>query len=66
MGPARWGSVAVVCGEFLLLFDLLLVMWVFMGIRGGSWFWVCWVLVEAALGGALVLGGMSYCSRHLD
>ncbi len=66
MGEARWGSVAVVCGEFLLLFDLLLLMFTFMGIRDGSWFWVGWVLGEGALGAALVIAGMRYCSRHVS
>ncbi len=66
MGQARWGSVAVVCGEFLLSFDLLLLMFVFMGIRDGSWFWVWWVLGEGAFGGGLVLAGMRYCVRHVS
>ncbi len=66
MGEARWGAVAIVCGEFLLLFDLLLLMFIFMGIRDGSWFWVWWVLGEGVLGCALVFAGRRYCLHHVS
>jgi hypothetical protein len=66
MGQARWGSVAVVCGEVLLWIDVLLLMFVFIGIRAGSWFWVWWVLGEGVLGITLIIAGVIYRKRHVS
>jgi hypothetical protein len=66
MGDARWGSVAVVCGELLLWMDLILLSFVYMSIRDGSWFWVWWVLGQGVLGIISVLGGESYRHRHVS
>jgi hypothetical protein len=66
MGQARWGSVAVVCGEVLLWIDVLLLMFVFMGIRAGSWFWAWWVSGQGVLGIALMIAGAMYRKRHVS
>jgi len=66
MGQARWGSVAVVSGEVLLWMDLILLSFVYMSIRDGSWFWVWWVLAQGGLGGILVVAGTRYRHRHVS
>ena len=65
MGPSRWGSVSVVCGEVLLWMDLILLSFFYMSIRDGSWFWVWWVLSQGALGVILVISGQVYRHFHL-
>ena len=60
MGRARWGSVISVTGRVLLSMDLLLLSFVYMSIRDGSYFWVWWVIAEAVLGGAMVVAGNWY------
>lgn len=62
MGRARWGSVISVAGRVLLWMDLLLLSFLYMSIRDGSYFWVWWVLAEAVLGGGMVIAGDLY--RH--
>jgi len=66
MGKARWGSVAVVTGEVLLWIDLILLSFVYMSIRDGSWFWVWWVLSQGALGGIVLIAGSWYRRHHVS
>ncbi|MFZ1918307.1 MAG: hypothetical protein WAU58_12085 [Terriglobales bacterium] len=66
MGQARWGSVAVVAGEVLLWMDLILLSFVYMSIRDGSWFWVWWVLSQGGLGAILVIAGQLYRRHHVS
>ncbi len=66
MGEARWDSAAVVAGEVLLWMDLLLLSFVYMSIRDGSWFWVWWVLSQGGLGSAMVIAGVWYRRRHVS
>lgn len=66
MGEARWGSVAVVSGEVLLWMDLILLSFVYMSIRDGSWFWVWWVWGQGVLGGAMVTAGSWYRRHHVS
>lgn len=66
MEPALRGSAAVVVGEILLLMDLILLSWVYMSIRDGSWFWVWWCLSQGALGILLVGAGVFYRHRHVS
>jgi hypothetical protein len=65
-GQARRGTVAVVCGKLLLWIDVVLLAFVFMGIRDGSWFWVWWVLGQGVLGIALMMGGTWYRRHHVS
>ena len=60
MGRARWGSVISVTGRVLLWMDVLLLAFVYMSIRDGSYFWVWWVLAEGVLGAAMTIGGNLY------
>ncbi len=66
IGQARQGTVAVVCGKLLLWVDVLLLLFVFMGIRAGSWFWVWWVLGQGVLGLGLVVAGAWYRRHHVS
>jgi hypothetical protein len=66
MGPSRWGSVAVVSGEVLLLMDLILLSFFYSSIRDGSLFWVWWVLAQGALGAICVIAGEVYRHHHLS
>jgi len=66
MGEARWGSVAVVSGEVLLWMDLILLSFVYMSIRDGSWFWLWWVLSQGALGAIIVIAGEVYRHHHVS
>ncbi len=66
MGAARWGSVVAGGGRGLLWMDLLLLSFVYSSIRDGSWFWVWWVLSEAALGGTMFIAGTWYRRHHVS
>jgi hypothetical protein len=57
IGRARRGAVLMVVGRVLLWMDVLLAMFVYVGIRSGSHFWTWWVLGEAFLGLALIVVG---------
>lgn len=46
-------------GKWLLWMDLLLLIFVYTGLRGGSYMWLIWVLVEAVAGLALIGIGSS-------
>jgi hypothetical protein len=65
MSEARWGRVAVVSGEVLLLMDVILLSFFYSSIRDGSLFWVWWVLSQGALGLATLAGGEWYEHHHL-
>lgn len=57
----RQGSVAITVGKVLLWVDLLLACFVCVGLRAGSYLFLCWVLSEALLG--LVLLGVGFQKR---
>jgi len=62
-GQRRIGAIALTVGKVLLWMDLLLVMFVYVGLRGGSDFWLWWVAIEGGLGLAL-LGVGSYLRSY--
>ena len=64
-GSARRGSVLIVVGRVLLWFDVLLAMFVYVGLRGGSRLWTGWVLGEAVLGLSLIVAGTRIRARGL-
>ena len=53
----RQGLVLITVGEVLLWMDLLLLIFVYVGIRNGSYMWTWWVLGEALLGVLLIVIG---------
>ena len=48
--PQRKGLVLMTIGKLLLWCDFLLLMFVYMVIRGGSDFWLWWVVIEGVTG----------------
>jgi len=60
---ARRGSVLIVVGRVLLWMDFLLVMFVYVGLRGGSRFWMWWVISEALLALVLIVVGTRMRAR---
>jgi len=53
----RQGSVLMTTGKVLLWMDLILVCFVYVGLRTGSLLFLWWVLGEAVLGFALMAVG---------
>jgi hypothetical protein len=45
-------------GWLLLVFDAIIVVYVFVGIRSGSYLWLFWAAIEGLVGAGLVLAGM--------
>ena len=46
----RRGTVLITVGKVLLWIDLILVSFVYVGLRAGSYLFLWWVLVEGILG----------------
>ena len=44
-------------GWLLLIFDAIVAVFIFVGIRDGSWLWLYWTLIEGAYGLGLVAAG---------
>lgn len=63
MEQQRRARVYKTIGKWLLWMDLLLVIFVYTGIRAGSYMWLIWVLVEAIAGLALIGIGSSKHKR---
>ncbi len=55
----RAGTVLKTVGIVLLAMDLILVVFVWVGHRTGSNFWLYWVLIEAFVGLLLIRMGIS-------
>ena len=45
-------------GWLLLVFDAIVAVFIFIGIRDGSWLWLYWTLIEGAFGIGFVAAGM--------
>jgi len=58
----RQGSVYVTVGKVLLWMDLILICFVFVGLRAGSDLFLWWVLGEGALG--FILIGIGFHKRE--
>lgn len=50
----RRGSVMSIVGWTLIGFDCLIAVWIWVGLRSGSEFWLYWVAIEGVIGLALV------------
>ena len=62
-GQRRLGAVLVTVGKVLLWMDLLLLIFVYVGYRSGSTFWLWWVVIEGVLG-IVLLGLGIYLRAH--
>lgn len=51
------GLVMRAIGWQLLIFDMIPVVFVWVGLRDGSWMWLWWALVEGLVGSLLVIAG---------
>ncbi len=60
---ARKGTVLKAVGWLLIVFDLIPVVWLWVGWRSGSDFWMWWVLAEGVIGVALLIAGTIVKSR---
>jgi hypothetical protein len=49
-GGVRTGNTLMTVGKLLLWVDFLLLTFVFVGLRGGSDFWLWWVIIEGVIG----------------
>jgi hypothetical protein len=56
-GGTRTGNTLVTAAKLLLWLDLIPLAFVYVGIRGGSHFWMWWVVIQAMLGVALMGAG---------
>jgi hypothetical protein len=53
----RTGAVMSVVGWTLVGFDCLIAVWIWVGLRSGSDFWLYWVVIEGVLGLVLIWMG---------
>ena len=58
MRAQQTGGVMRVVGWILVAFDCLIAIWIWVGLRSGSDFWLYWVVIEGVLGLALIWMGM--------
>jgi hypothetical protein len=65
IGSARHGSTMAMVGKILLWMDLLLLAFVYVGLRSGSHMWAYWVLGQGILGFALLGFGMRRRAREM-
>jgi hypothetical protein len=54
----RSGMTLITAGKVLLWMDFILLMFVYVGLRSGSFMWLWWVLGEGVLGLVLIEVGM--------
>ena len=66
IGRARLGSVMATVGKVLLWVDLLLLAFVYSSFKGGSLFWLWWVLAQGILGFALLGFGIRRRRKEID
>jgi hypothetical protein len=63
MDDLHKGSVMQTLGWVLLVFDSIPAVWIFVGFRTGSYFWLYWVVIEAAIGFGLLIAGTIFRSK---
>jgi hypothetical protein len=54
----RSGMTLITAGKVLLWMDFILLIFVYVGLRSGSYMWLWWVLGEGILGLVLIEVGM--------
>jgi pheromone shutdown protein TraB len=59
----KLGLALQVTGGTLLAFDLIIIFFVWSGLRVGSNFWLYWAIIQGVLGAALVAAGGYYRSK---
>lgn len=65
IGLARRGSTMAMVGKILLWMDLLLLSFVYVGVRSGSHMWAYWVSGQAILGFLLLGFGIRQRAREM-
>jgi hypothetical protein len=65
IGDARVGATMITVGKVLLWMDVLLLIFVYVGIRSGSHLWIWWVLGEGILGVVLIAMGTRKRARGI-
>ncbi|HZQ70663.1 MAG TPA: hypothetical protein VFA68_19190 [Terriglobales bacterium] len=65
IGGARVGAAMITVGKVLLIVDLLLLMFVYTGIRSGSHMWLWWVVAQGSLGAMLIAVGVRRRARGI-
>lgn len=58
MRGQRTGSAVMMVGKVLLWMDLLLLAFVYVGLRGGSRMWLYWVIGQALVAVVLLIIGI--------
>ena len=53
-GDETHGTVLMTVGKLLLWTDLIFLSFVYSGVKGGSYLYLYWTLVQALIGGALL------------
>lgn len=56
-GDEGRGDVLMTVGKLLLWTDLIFLAFVYSGIKGGSYFYTCWFLLQGAIGLTLLITG---------
>jgi hypothetical protein len=66
IGRARVGSTMATIGKVLLWTDLLLLAFVYVGVRSGSHMWAYWVAGQGLLGFLLLAFGIRKRAREME
>ena len=53
-GDETQGTVLMTIGKLLLWTDLIFLSFVYSGVKGGSYLYLCWTLVQATVGCSLI------------
>ena len=62
-GDLQLASILQTIGVMLLLFDAIVVNFVWVGFRDGSYFWLYWTIVEGSAGFVMAMVGSFLKSR---
>lgn len=56
-GDETQGTVLMTVGKLLLWTDLIFLSFVYAGLKGGSYLYACWFLIQGTVGLALLITG---------
>jgi len=62
----RLGSVLITVGWVLIAMDCILSVWIWVGLRSGSDFWLWWVIIEGVLGVGIIFWGRHKRAKALE
>ena len=49
MDTQRWGAILIAIGWQIIVFDCVVGVWIWVGFRGGSFFWLWWVVLTGGV-----------------